>query len=266
MFAPDEKSIFKSSKDSIKAEIDTHEDLIEASERLIDSLELDLKAKLSRLGIDLTRDQIRVITTRIDGDDLSKTLAIFDVAKQITSSLAALLEKNQFSSDVTVKYYGVHVVLSEMVAYSQELYIEKIQSLYLPALEQIDDQVESAIEFAEASMKKATSEDNRKIFAANVKSNEFAKFVVAKYKDILRDQIRQLRRSLKLSKEQITVAYSTYDTAAISANLVSVISMTQKQFDKILNLQVPKIVPFQSVELQSKFYEISNKMSSQLEN
>ena len=37
---------------------------------MINELEFDLKRKMNSLGIQLSREQIRVMTTRIDGDDL----------------------------------------------------------------------------------------------------------------------------------------------------------------------------------------------------
>ena len=41
--------------------------LISKSKIIIDELEFDLKKKMNNLGIKLTREQIRVMTTRIDG-------------------------------------------------------------------------------------------------------------------------------------------------------------------------------------------------------
>ena len=60
-------------------------EVINNSYILIDELEYDLKKKLSFLGIDVTREQIRVMTTRVDGDELAKSFAIFDVGSTIHS-------------------------------------------------------------------------------------------------------------------------------------------------------------------------------------
>ena len=170
------------------------------------------------------------------------------------------MEKNKFSSSSTVKYYGMYVILSEMVSFSQKQYINKIKNVYLPALKEIDGEIDDAIQFANQALKTASSEQSRNSFNSNIKSNKFAKYVVKKYNEILGDQMSQLVTALKKSNEQISVAYSTYDTAAISANLVNLISATQKEFNEILNLQIPKIVPFESVELQNKFIDISEKL------
>ena len=78
--------------------------------------------------------------------------------------------------------------------------------------------------------------------------------------EILEKQKESLENALKNTREQITVAYSTYDTAASAANLVNLISQTQNTFNEIMNLQLPEIVPFENAELAMRFEEISNRM------
>ena len=58
---------------------------------VINELEYDLKRKMNNLGIKLTREQIKVMTTRIDGDDLARSFAIFDVTTFIYSLLNSKL-------------------------------------------------------------------------------------------------------------------------------------------------------------------------------
>ena len=50
------------------------------------------------------------------------------------------------------------------------------------------------------------------------------------------------------------------DTAANSANLVNLINQTQDSFNKIMNMQLPNIVPFENKELEIKFLEISDQL------
>ena len=260
VFAPEEGSILKSSKKDIRDQIVRVDTLIKKSETLIDELEYDLKKKMNALGIVLTREQIRVMTTRVDGDELARSFAIFDVTKQISSTLGKLMKENSFSAQTTVKYYGTYVVLSEILGYSQREYISKIKDLYLPAVKTIEDNIEEAISFAERSLKEASSETNREILKNNIRSNEFSLEVVKSYRVILKAQISSLENALEKTDEQIMVAYSTYDTAANSANLLNLINETQDAFDNIMNMQVPDIIPFENTALELKFQEISDQI------
>ena len=85
------------------------------------------------------------------------------------------------------------------------------------------------------------------------------------YNDILKLQEQSLEKALRSTNEQITVAYSTYDTAANSANLVRLINETQDSFNRIMDMQLPDIIPFENTELEMKFQEISGQILSDIE-
>ena len=265
VFASDKKKLLGSSKDDIQNEIKEIDRVIKNSYKLIDKLEYDLKKKLSFLGIEVTREQIRVMTTRVDGDELAKSFAIFDVTKQISATLGELVKKNSFSASTTVKYYGTYVILTEILAFSQREYIRKIENVYRPAIKKIEDNVDSSIDFAEESIKSAKSESNKNILQQNIKSNKFTLKVLKQYDKILETQKESLEEASEITKEQITVAYSTYDTAANSANLVSLINETEDSFNKILDMQLPEIIPFENTELELKFQEVSGQIISEIQ-
>jgi len=265
VFASDKKKLLGSSKDDIQTEINEIDRVIKNSFELIDKLEYDLKKKLSFLGIEVTREQIRVMTTRVDGDELAKSFAIFDVTKQISTTLGELVKINSFSASTTVKYYGTYVILTEILAFSQREYIRKIEDVYRPAIKKIEDDVDSSIEFAEDSIKSAKSESNKNILQQNIKSNKFTLKVLKQYDEILEKQKVSLEEASEITKEQITVAYSTYDTAANSANLVSLINETEDSFNKILDMQLPEIIPFENTELELKFQEVSGQIISEIQ-
>ena len=195
---------------------------------------------------------------------MSKTFAIFDVTKQISTSLGELIKTNSFDSKSTVKYYGVYVLLSELLAYSQKKYIERIDALYLIALENIEDDIKKSIDFTNEAIDNSSSKENIKILRQNIDSNEFALEVADFYKDILLNQRKQLESALEKTREQIDVAYSTYDTAAVSFNLLELINRSQDEFGKILNLQAPDIIPFENEQLANKFNEISVQISERI--
>ena len=260
LFAPKNGSLLKSSKQDIKNEIKKIDELIKKSKILIDELEFDLIRKMNSLGIRLNRKQVRVMTTRIDGDELARSFAIFDVTKQISNTLGELVIKNSFSGSATIKYYGTYVILSEILGFSQREYIAMIDDIYLPALDEIEENIKSSISFAEKSLKESKDKKNREIFKSNVESNKFSIKVLGQYRGILKNQRQSLSAALLKTNEQINVSYSTYDTAANSVNLVNLINETQNTFNEIMDMQLPEIIPFESTELEVKFQEISDQI------
>lgn len=263
VFTDDGGGMFSASKDDLRDKIESIKTSKLAAARQITTLERDLQRKMRSLGVSLEIEQIRVLTTRVDGDELSKVFAIFDVTKQITDSLEQLVLANSFNADATVSYYGVYVILSEILAYAQRSYIDKIANEYVPALEQIEDDVNDSIEFAKEESAKASLELNKKVFKQNIESNEFTLRVINEYAVILDNQGEQLEDALAKTEEQIAVAYSTFDTAVNATNLISLINMTQKNFDQLVKLQLPDIVPFENAALEQKFSEITNQINAQ---
>ena len=260
LFNRDDGGFFSKSNEELELEKQELEYVIDRSKKLIDDLEYDLKKRLDGIGIKVTREQVRVLTSRVDGDDLAKTFAIFDVTKQISSTLEELMKANSFESSTTVKYYGIYVLLSELLAYAQKSYINKIDDLYLPSIRQIEDDINQSIKFNNRAIKDASNEQNKKILRQNNESNKFALEVADFYSDVLSGQKKQLERALERTNEQVSVAYSTYDAAAVSFNLLSLINQSEDEFGKILNLQIPEIVPFENDELEQKFNELSEKI------
>ena len=83
------------------------------------------------------------------------------------------------------------------------------------------------------------------------------------YRQVILNQRKTLEKALERTNEQITVSYSTFDTAVNSANLVKLINQTQNSFNEILNLQAPEIIPFENTEIEVKFQEISERIFSE---
>jgi len=234
---------------------------IAKSYEYIKLLEEDLQSKMKDLGIRLNKDQIKVMTTRVDGDDLAKSIAIFDVTKQISNTLGQLVKDNSFSSNTTTKYYGVYLILSEILGFAQREYITKIDEEYLTKLESYKESGYQSIQYANEQMRQATMESSKNIFKKNIEAEEFTIKVIDTYKGILLDQKAQLDNALITTDEQIAVAYSTYKTASNSSALMSLMVDTQSTFDQILEMQMPQIIPFENIELENEFKSLSDKLS-----
>lgn len=264
VFAKDEEnaSMFEDSKEELAEEILEIDSYINKTNETIELLEFDLQTKMLNLGIDLSIGQIRMLTTRVDGDDLAKSIAIFDVTKQITKSLGELMEQNSFSGDATAKYYGIYVILSEILGFAQREYINKLDEIYLKRINEIKNNSFKSIAMIENEISKAQSEKSIEIYKNNIKAENFTIEVANKYRNILVAQRSKLITALRSTKEQISVGYSSYITASNSTILSTLIQDTQSSFDQILSMQIPDIIPFESSELESEFIKLSGKINS----
>lgn len=264
VFAKDEENTSKleNSKEDIAEKIAKIDAAINQLSLLIEQLEFNLQTKMLNLGIDLTIEQIRVMTTRVDGDDLAKSIAIFDVTKQISASLGELMNQNSFSGESTAKYYGIYVILSEILGFAQREYITKLDKVYLRRINEIKNNSLKSISMAENEIKRSQSQQSINIYKNNIKAERFTIKVADQYRSILLSQRSKLLSALKRTEEQISVGYSSYITAMNSSILSSLIQDTQSSFDQIMSMQIPEIIAFESTELESEFRKLSGKINS----
>ena len=172
------------------------------------------------------------------------------------------MEQNSFSGDSTAKYYGIYVILSEILGFAQREYINKLEEIYLKRINEIKNNSFKSIAMIENEISKAQSEKNIKIYKNNIKAENFTIEVANQYRNILVAQRSKLITALRSTQEQISVGYSTYITASNSSILSSLIQDTQSSFDQILIMQIPDIIPFESSELESEFIKLSSKINS----
>ena len=83
--------------------------------QLIDRLEMDLMIKFKRLGAELTREEVRSLLVRVDGNDIAQSMALFSVSRDITEILSELLNSESTTGTEAVKYYGMYVLLAELM-------------------------------------------------------------------------------------------------------------------------------------------------------
>tara|TARA_Y100001935_G_scaffold254711_1_gene264681 strand:- start:1239 stop:2504 length:1266 start_codon:yes stop_codon:yes gene_type:complete len=264
VFAKDKEdaSLLETSKEEIAEDLAKIDSIINKSNVLIETLEYDLQTKMLNLGIDLSIEQIRVMTTRVDGDDLAKSIAIFDVTKQISVSLGELMNQNSFSGESTAKYYGIYVILSEILGFAQREYISKLDNIYLKRINEIKNNSLKSISMAESEIKRSQSQQSIDIYNNNIKAERFTIEVADQYRSILLSQRAKLLSALKRTEEQISVGYSSYITAMNSSILSSLIQDTLSSFDQIMSMQIPEIIAFESTELESEFRKLSIKINS----
>ena len=237
--------------------------LITKFKNYIDELEDDLQVKMKNLDINLSKAQIQVMTSRVDGDDLAKSIAIFDITKQISNTLGELMKENSFSTNSTTKYYGVYLILTEILGFAQREYILKIDDEYLTKLDLIKEDVYESINYSNKQKKEASMQSSKDIFTNNIDADKFTIKVIDDYKDLLMNQKVQLKDVLLITEEKITVAYSSYNSSMNSAAVMSIINDTQSTFNQIKELQIPDIIPFENTALEVEFKKLSEKLISQ---
>ena len=227
----------------------------------IDRVTDKFSVKLREVGIDLPTEQIRVLLSRVDSDDIIQMSVVFNVLKEITGQLMELTQSTGENIINAKKYYGMHVILLETIVFMQSKYISQVDNLYIPKLKNI---ISTTMDLKRTTIKSAgrdTDKNRNAVYKLNAKAQELTIRTAKLYTERLNDYRGQVADARRTAKKNLMLAINTYQTVQMSSELLQLIKESKNSFDTLINLQVPNIVPFENLEMQKKFEELTLEIS-----
>jgi len=235
---------------------------IQEIETEIETMTSTLGLKLQDSGIILDNDQLSVLLSRVDSEDILQMAAVYDVLKMVTDQLLQLTISSGESIDHAKKYYGMHVILLETVLYMQNKYIDKIDNKFAPKLTEIINLSNNLMAQTKAKNRSEVNSSRKAIYEKNIKAQALTIKTAGLYKDVLYGQKRKVMKGSDNTRRDLDLAINTYLTVQISSDLLDVLKDSKQGFDVLMNLQVPDIVAFENTEMQKKFQELSTELST----
>ena len=223
----------------------------------IDIEKTNLKIRLQESGLLLNDGQIDVLLSRVDADDIIKMSVVYDVLADITRQLMELTQ--EFNEDIhqARKYYGMHVVLLKFVINMQQTYINKLDKEYLPRINKIRKDTMRINQESRQLLHSENNQAQRSVLQNNLHAQQLTLKVAKLYAQQLGKQKAKVVEALNRAKSDYRVAKNTFDTVKLSAELIRLMKTNEASFNALMNIQIPEIVPFQNIEMQKKFEELS---------
>jgi len=257
--APDSSKIYrtKSNFDTKITETKNENTILENEIRIIKD---DLKIDFKEIGVNLSSEQIDVLLTRVDGDDIIQISLVMETLKHITNQIMLLMKESKEELTQAKKYYGMHQVLLELVVYIQQKYIDKSNKVYIPKIDKMI--IDSAEMIANTSRMRDQEEDTRRrsIYNNNIEAQELTNRAAKRYKQDLIISRNNMIEAQKISKANLKLSKNTYATVLLSADLFDLISESQSMFEEVSKIQVPNLVPFENIQMEQKYKELTEKL------
>ena len=257
--APQKSAIYttKSGYDTKIEETKNENTILENEIRIIKK---DLKKNFQEIGVNLSSEQIDVLLTRVDGDDIIQISLVMETLKHITNQILELMKASKEELTQAKKYYGMHQVLLELVVYIQQKYIEKCNTVYIP---KIDKMISDSADMMENTNRlRAQEEDTRRrsIYNNNLDAQMLTNRAAKLYKNDIISSRNNMSEAQKISKENLKLSKNTYATVMLSADLFDLISESQSMFEEVSKIQVPDLVPFENIQMEQKYRELTEKL------
>jgi len=115
-------SKIKTTKSEYAQKIEALQEENKNNEIRIGQVKQKLIHQFADIGVNLTPEQINVLLTRVDGDDIIQMALMMDVLKHITDQIMVLMKENSEDLNYAKKYYGLHLVTLELIVYIQQKY------------------------------------------------------------------------------------------------------------------------------------------------
>lgn len=224
-----------------------------------------LSNRLQELGIDLNREQVTVLLTRVDAENIIEMSVVFEILKDVTVQLMELSKSSGENIETAKKYYGMHVVLMEAVVHIQDKYIELVSNKYIPKLDDIVDKTNELKAITLNNLKVEQQEHRRSIYQNNLKAQDITIKTAQLYKKMIYEQRQKVAQARSNSYQDLKLAANTYATVQISSELLKLLNESKNAFDVLMNLQAPEIIPFENLEIQKRFEQMSLELTKQSE-
>ncbi len=237
----------------LELEIKENEELLqEINARLIDAMK--------EIGLELDEQQIEILLNSVTGDDLLNNTVIFSNVKSVVTKLEDLA-KNDTSFEINKRYTGMYLILNELLIYTQQGLLQKIEAEYKPRINAIVTEAAKLRDDAKArSTNKQYSQAQRSGFKMNAEANDLTVRVGKLYIDLLNSQRNGIVDSIKNLSLNRDLAESTYKTVRSSGELRNLIHSGLNVFDNVNALAMPQLKIFENQNLRHEFEEINKRL------
>ena len=226
-------------------------------EETIQQEKLQLVQELQRIGMKLDAEKIDMLLESITGDEFVRVSIIFDNAKAFALELEKLTEQTGEDLEAAKKYYGVYLMLLKTVERLQNKFVDNVDDVYYPKLEEFAEKAQQNI----AEAKKAINAGaDAAVLENNISSNRLTFDAAQSYKQVLAQQKHQMIVANLECKKSILTAANTYKTVALSKDVASLLATSRRAFDSISNLAVPDLRPFENVKMREAFGKLTQEL------
>jgi hypothetical protein len=158
------------------------------------------------------------------------------------------------------RYYGMHLVSLALVVHLQQQYIDRVNGVYIPKIDTIVDRAGSMMGRTEMLIDRERNQNRVAVYRSNLEAQRFTQKVAMEYREELMTSRDNMKEAQKHTQQNLLLAENTFATVSLSSGLYNLIAQSQMMFDKISQIQIPQIVPFENMQIEQKYKELTKQI------
>lgn len=254
-----EKNIDNSTK--IAKEMDEKYKEISKLQNYILEIKKSILNELKKLGLEISDEELNTLLVRIDSQNIIQMMLVFDISKKITSKLEKLMLAGNGDIKITKRYYGMNLILSEIALFIQNKYITSIDSKFIPKLKKMISEISQLKKHTVKLLNQSHTDYEKNIYKNNIESQQLTLKTAEIYIKNLNTQKNQIKLARKQVLRNLDLTLNSYQTMAISSNLLNLINLSKKSFSKIMKMQFPEIIPFKNPNMAKEYQKLTEELN-----
>jgi hypothetical protein len=260
LLAPD-GSVWRKTVQDIDDEIAEHQAYIEAQQTQSARIREQFATKLQQLGLDIQAGQLDFLLSTVVGDEVVDMARAFAQVRTLAEQLETLTADSHEDLKSARRYYGIYMVLLQLLDHMQGNLAANINDRYLPRIENIERR---ARRLNNQTLLLQAEHDNP-VLQANLQAQRLTLQAAGRYRDYLLSQRRQVLQARERLSRDLAVAQNTYETVKVSGDLVSLMKHSRHLIDTLFTLQAPPLRAFENLEMKREFERLTQDLQAQAE-
>ena len=255
---------WKSDRKGLEKKLNDIKDEQKTISNSMSELKIHISEYLTKSGVGVSEGEIDILLSNLGGADLTKIISVLENLKKISSNMKKILESNEGSISLSVRYAGLHMIMTDIFKKVHEDAVFKIETVYEPGASKIIDKTKELIADANMMIRNNSNDSSLKILETNNKINQKTLRTTNMYMDYLARRKKDiLNNILKLNKE-LEIAENTYATLSTGKSLVDLIGKSFKEIDSIFSFSLPDLGPEYGIEFFKEITTVDDYMQKVL--
>jgi len=255
------RSKWKTTVSDYEEKIEQLTELIQQRHEQITELKTEFSQELADRGLNISKEQLDVLLSSVVGDDIIQSSVVYDNVKKISQQLMVLTKNSGEDIEISQRYYGMYTVLLKTLLHMQVTFTNNIDVKYLPKIALIVDEVNIINETTRNLLSGEVDKNHRLHLMANIGAQKLTLQTSEVYKKHLNRQRDKVSIAKNKTKSDLQIAQNTYRTVRVSGELINLLRTSQKSFDTLLNIQVPDLLVFESLQMKQEFAILTQKLA-----
>ena len=218
----------------------------------------EFAGSLRGIGLELDEEAVAGLLASVTGDDVVSMAIVFDNVRRVTDQLQNLTEQSGEDLETAKRYYGMYVVLVEVLNHIQQSFIDQVKEDHVPALRKFEEQATKNIEEAQDLIRGGKGDEA--VLRGNITANETTRRAAQLYVSYLEQQAQMVEAENEQVKKTLATARNTYATVKLSSDLATLMESGRQSFNTLMKLKLPYLREFKNDALRREFERMTEQL------